>query len=118
MKMKAERQTSEAYNIPAPTTFDSYLSEVSDGQLLIPTNTTSTSNRRSESEHKQAVSQEKSQKRMAEMSRKQILLAPEPKPVQMQLTPAVEPDGKIQKITGKYSGLHRELSLAMRSTHS
>ena len=66
----------------------------------------------------QEIAQEKRHKRMAEMSRKQLLLTPNPKPVQMQLTPAEDPDGKVQKLTGKYSKLCRELSLAMRSSYS
>ena len=44
-------------------------------------------------------------------------MTPEPKPVQLQLMPSGNPNDKIQKLTGKYSRLSRELSLAMRSTH-
>ena len=46
-----------------------------------------------------------------------MLLTPEAKLAQLQLTPT-NPDQKIQKLTGKYSRLRRELSLAMRSAHS
>ena len=45
-------------------------------------------------------------------------MTPNPKPVQMQLTPAADPDRKIQKLTGKYSRLRRELSPAMRASYS
>ena len=45
-------------------------------------------------------------------------MTPNPKPVQMQLTPAADPDRKIQKLMGKYSRLRRELSLAMRASYS
>ena len=66
----------------------------------------------------QAVAQEKSQKRTAEMSRKQLLMNLEPWPVQVQLTPTGNPNDDIQKLTGQYSRLRRELSLAMRPTQS
>ena len=47
-------------------------------------------------------------------------MTPNPKPwqVQMQLTPAADPDRKIQKLTGKYSRLRRKLLLAMRAPYS
>ena len=112
MKMKSDQQSSESTNIQT-TTLEPRLREVSHNRIL--STEPSQLNKHSELEILRDVAQEKRQKRTAEMSRKEMLITPNTKPVQMQLTPAANPD---RKLTGKYSRLRRELSLAMRASYS
>ena len=119
MKVKTDSRISEAFNIPTSAVQNPVqpsFSEVSQNQLQ--STEPSQLNKHSELEKLHKTAQEKRQKRTAEMSRKELLMTPNPKPVQMQLTPAADPDRKIQKLTGKYSRLRRELSLAMRASYS
>ena len=114
MKTQAKIKDSEGVDIPSLPE----LQDTNSDELPIQSSSQNSESRQSSMSFAQDTAEEKSHKRTAERSRKEMMSSPIPSTPRPHSTPRADSNTKVQRPSGKYSRLKRELSLPMKSAHT